>query len=323
MKENKFIKFITSKYLILTVQLISTIVFTYFIFKLDLVPLKYLTPIMIILGVLIIIFFLIMLSGQKKQKEGLRSKRSIITKIISLLVSILLMMGTTYTIRGNDFFENVSDAKNQKYLISVITMKKNDITKLSQLDGKKFGVSYQHDTTTIAKAISDMEEEIGEQELTKFDDYSTLADALYNDEVDAIVVGQEYKSMLEANHESFDDDTKIIKSYEYDAKLHVTTKQTDVTEKAFTVYVTGIDTYGSVNTVARSDVNLIVTVNPKSKQILMTSIPRDCEIKLNKNGKMDKLTHTGIYGTSETISTIEDFLDVQINYFAPVRFCKN
>ena len=287
MKENEFIKFITSKYLILTVQLISTIVFTYFIFKLDLVPLKYLTPIMIILGVLIIIFFLIMLSGQKKQKEGLRSKRSIITKIISLLVSILLMMGTTYTIRGNDFFENVSDAKNQKYLISVITMKKNDITKLSQLDGKKFGVSYQHDTTTIAKAISDMEEEIGEQELTKFDDYSTLADALYNDEVDAIVVGQEYKSMLEANHESFDDDTKIIKSYEYDAKLHVTTKQTDVTEKAFTVYVTGIDTYGSVNTVARSDVNLIVTVNPKSKQILMTSIPRDCEIKLNKNGKMN------------------------------------
>lgn len=320
MKENKFIKFITSKYLILTVQLISTIVFTYFIFKLDLVPLKYLTPIMIILGVLIIIFFLIMLSGQKKQKEGLRSKRSIITKIISLLVSILLMMGTTYTIRGNDFFENVSDAKNQKYLISVITMKKNDITKLSQLDGKKFGVSYQHDTTTIAKAISDMEEEIGEQELTKFDDYSTLADALYNDEVDAIVVGQEYKSMLEAKHESFDDDTKIIKSYEYDAKLHVTTKQTDVTEKAFTVYVTGIDTYGSVNTVARSDVNLIVTVNPKSKQILMTSIPRDCEIKLNKNGKMDKLTHTGIYGTSETISTIEDFLDVQINYFARTNF---
>ena len=84
--------------------------------------------------------------------------------------------------------------------------------------------------------------------------------------------------------------------------------------------MTGIDTYGSVNTVARSDVNLIVTVNPKSKQILMTSIPRDCEIKLNKNGKMDKLTHTGIYGTSETISTIEDFLDVQINYFARTNF---
>ena len=320
MKENKFIKFITSKYLILTVQLIATAIFIYFIFKLDLVPVKYLAPATIVPCLLIIIFFFIMRSGQKRQKQGLHSKRSIITKIISLIMSIVLMIGTTYIIRSNNFLDNVSDAKTQKYLISVITIKKSEANKLSDLDGKKFGVSYQNDSTTIAKAISDMEDEIGEQESTKYDDYSSLADALYNDEVDAIIVGQEYKSMLEANHESFDDDTKIIKSYEYDAKLSVTTKNTDVTEKPFTVYVTGIDTYGSVNTVARSDVNLIVTVNPKSKQILMTSIPRDCEIELNKNGKMDKLTHTGIYGTSETISTIEDFLDVQINYFARTNF---
>ena len=147
-----------------------------------------------------------------------------------------------------------------------------------------------------------------------------LADALYESKVDAIVVGQEYKSMLEANHENFDNETKVIKSYEYDAKLSVTTKQTDVTESPFNVYVTGIDTYGSVNTVSRSDVNLIVTVNPKTKQILMTSIPRDCEIELDRNGKMDKLTHTGIYGTSETINTIENFLDMQINYYARTNF---
>ena len=320
MKENKFIKFIISKYLILTVQLIATAIFIYFIFKLDLVPIKYLAPVTIVPCLLIIIFFFIMRSGQKRQKQGLHSKRLIITKIISLIMSIILMIGTAYAIRSNNFLDNVSDAKTQKYLISVITMKNNEANKLSDLDGKNFGVSYQNDSTTIAKAISDMEDEIGEQELTKYDDYSSLADALYNDKVDAIIVGQEYKSMLEANHESFDDDTKIIKSYEYDAKLSVTTKKTDVTEKPFTVYVTGIDTYGSVNTVARSDVNLIVTVNPKTKQILMTSIPRDCEIELNKNGEMDKLTHTGIYGTSETISTIEDFLDVQINYFARTNF---
>ena len=100
----------------------------------------------------------------------------------------------------------------------------------------------------------------------------------------------------------------------------VTTAVTDVTEKPFNVYVTGIDTYGSVSTVSRSDVNLIVTVNPKTKQILMTSIPRDCEIELHKNGKMDKLTHTGIYGVEETISTIEDFLDLDVNYYARTNF---
>ena len=321
MKDNKFIKFITSKYLILAVQLFATALFTYLIFQLDLVPLKYLIPATGALGLLIIIFFFIMRSGQKKINQGLKSKRSIVTKIISLLMSILLMFASSYVVRGNDFFNTVTKATTQKYLVSVITMKNNSATKLSDLDGKKFGVSYQHDTTTITKAIADMGNDLGEQEdMVKYDDYSGLADALYKGEVDAIIVGQEYKSMLEANHDSFDDETKIIKSYEYESKLSVTTKQTNVTENPFTIYVTGIDTYGSVSTVARSDVNLIVTVNPKTKQILMTSIPRDCEIQLHKNGKMDKLTHTGIYGTSETISTIEDFLDVEINYFARTNF---
>ena len=52
----------------------------------------------------------------------------------------------------------------------------------------------------------------------------------------------------------------------------------------------------------------------------MTSIPRDCEIELHSNGKLDKLTHTGNYGTSETINTIQDLLDMNINYFVRTNF---
>lgn len=155
------------------------------------------------------------------------------------------------------------------------------------------------DSTTLTTALADMEDEIGEQEYQKYDNYIELADALYSGEVDCIVAGEQYRSMLQVNHEAFNDETKVITSYTYDAKLEVTTKKTDVTEKPFSVYVTGIDVYGSLKTVSRSDVNLIVTVNPKTKQILMTSIPRDCEIELHSNGKLDKLTHTGNYGTSE------------------------
>lgn len=165
-----------------------------------------------------------------------------------------------------------------------------------------------------------MEDEIGQQEYTKYDAYIQLADALYNKEVDCIVVGEQFRSQLQVNHENFDNETKIITSYSYDAKLEVTTKKTDVTEKPFSVYVTGIDVYGSLNTVSRSDVNLIVTVNPKTKQILMTSIPRDCEINLHSNGELDKLTHTGNYGTAETINTIQDLLDMEINYFVRTNF---
>ena len=66
--------------------------------------------------------------------------------------------------------------------------------------------------------------------------------------------------------------------------MEVTTKQTDVTENAFQFMLQEL-MFMELKTVSRSDVNLIVTVNPKTKQILMTSIPRDCQINLHKNGK--------------------------------------
>lgn len=319
MKDNKFLKFLTSKYVVLGIQLIVSIAVIYFAFELNLVPAKYLAAIIAILLILISGFFGIIYSGERKEKKGSTSKRSIITKIISLLISIVLVIGCTMLTRSDRFIEKVSNATGQQYVVSVIALKNGNVTK-KNLDGKKFGVTYEKDSTTLTTALADMEEEFGEQEYQKFDNYVELADALYNGEVDCIVAGEEYRSMLQVNHEAFNDETKVIASYTYDAKLEVTTKKTDVTEKPFSVYVTGIDVYGSLKTVSRSDVNLIVTVNPKTKQILMTSIPRDCEIELHSNGKLDKLTHTGNYGTSETINTIQDLLDMDINYFVRTNF---
>ena len=261
-------------------------------------------------------------TGKKKIVEGKTSKRTIISKVLSLIVSIVLVIGSTFAARGNTFLNNVQTTT-QKYAINVIVLKDGDYgtASLDDLKGVNFGRSYEKEKATLNKALAQMEETIDTQKYTTYDTYSQLADALYNKEVDAIVVGTQYKSMLELNHEGFDEETRIVKTYEFDKKAKsVTTAVTDVTEKPFNVYVTGIDTYGSVSTVSRSDVNLIVTVNPKTKQILMTSIPRDCEIELHKNGKMDKLTHTGIYGVEETISTIEDFLDLDVNYYARTNF---
>ena len=299
MRNNKFLRFLTSKYFILGIQLIISITVVYFIFKLNLVPTKYLIGIIAGLLILLCGFFGIIYSGEKKDPV---SKRSGITKVISLLISIVLVIGCTMISRGDRFIDKVSDATGQQYVISVIALKDSDITKKT-LSGKKFGVTYEKDSTTLTTALADMEDEIGEQEYQKYDNYIELADALYSGEVDCIVAGEQYRSMLQVNHEAFNDETKVITSYTYDAKLEVTTKKTDVTEKPFSVYV-----------------NLIVTVNPKTKQILMTSIPRDCEIELHSNGKLDKLTHTGNFGTSETINTIQDLLDMDINYFVRTNF---
>lgn len=95
-----------------------------------------------------------------------------------------------------------------------------------------------------------------------------------------------------------------------------------VTQKPFNVYITGYDFDGNIDEEERrSDVNMIVTVNPKNHRILMTSIPRDYEINLvDHDMAKDKLTHTGIYGVSTGISSLEDLIGVKINYYLKVNF---
>ena len=95
-----------------------------------------------------------------------------------------------------------------------------------------------------------------------------------------------------------------------------------VTEEPFNIYVTGIDQWESEKglDLERSDVNMIITVNPVTKKVLLTSIPRDSYVKLHTAQQMDKLTHTGIYGVDETIYTVEDWLGIDLNYYLKMNF---
>ena len=96
----------------------------------------------------------------------------------------------------------------------------------------------------------------------------------------------------------------------------------DVTKDAFNIYITGIDQWNKEKgmDLERSDVNMILTVCPKTRTILMTSIPRDAYVPLHRTGTMDKLTHTGIYGVDETLNTVEDWMGIKLNYYVKANF---
>lgn len=95
-----------------------------------------------------------------------------------------------------------------------------------------------------------------------------------------------------------------------------------VTEKPFNIYISGMDYRGDIDaTKGRSDVNMIVTVNPKTHRILLTSFPRDYEIRLVDHGyATDKLTHTGLYGVKTGESSLTDLTGIKINYYVKVNF---
>lgn len=106
------------------------------------------------------------------------------------------------------------------------------------------------------------------------------------------------------------------------ADAESTSSGVDLKNDSYNVYFTGIDQWDSEKgkDLERSDVNMIATVNPVTKKILLTSIPRDAYVPLASSGDMDKLTHTGIYGVDETINTVEKWLDIDLNYYVKVNF---
>ena len=130
-----------------------------------------------------------------------------------------------------------------------------------------------------------------------------------------------YKDIISEMIENFDNSIKIIYTIELKSESDIETTDKNVTKEPFSIYISGIDIYGDISSVSRSDVNMIATVNPVTHTILLTSIPRDYYVQLHgTTGSKDKLTHAGLYGINMSIETIEDLLDEEIDYYVRVNF---
>ena len=96
----------------------------------------------------------------------------------------------------------------------------------------------------------------------------------------------------------------------------------DVSKEPFSVYISGIDVYGEITAESRSDVNIIATVNPNTKEVLLTTTPRDYYVEIPgvSNGYKDKLTHAGTYGVASSVATLEQLYEVEIPFYVRVNF---
>lgn len=320
-KKRNFINRLLSRKILLMIQMAVSVVFLAYVYILKMLPIKFY---LILVGIIIVLLFfttLFMKSGLKKKKREGKYLRLIVSKLTCLLLSVLLAFVTVMIARGNSFINNITSSFTQTRVISVYVLKDSDYTSLDDLKGVEIGIQTDKDNSTIMSALSQIEDEMKEEIETKdFGDYAKLGDAIIDGDVEAIVADQAYMALLEANHEGIDESLRSVYKIETEEKIKSVTDEADITSQPFIVYVTGIDTYGSVSTISRTDVNLLLCVNPNYRQILMVSIPRDTFVTLHSKGKKDKLTHSAMYGIDETITTIEDFLDLNVNYYAKTNF---
>lgn len=298
---------------ILGIQGIATLTFAFFLFRLNILPM----PIMLLVAViLLILFLLVMLSFMKKKKS-----KKIMTKVTSCILSILLFLGSFYLFRTGDALGQILGSDYQTHSVLVYVMKDSSYQVLQDLEGKDFGIVAKVDKENTDKTVAKINEELdSDAHLVTFDSFQEMTEALYQGDIDAMIMNEAFTAITMQYKETFQDDTRVIFSSEISEQIAQRDREVNVTKDTFTVYISGIDTYGPVSTVSRSDVNILMTINPKTHQILLTNIPRDYYVTLHTYQALDKLTHAGIYGVEESMATLEDLLDIDIDFYLRVNF---
>ena len=150
-----------------------------------------------------------------------------------------------------------------------------------------------------------------------------MADALYDDEIQAMILNEGYISLLteQEDYSDFSSHTKII--YEYVTEHEITSIKPSgsITKQPFVVYCSGSDERDSdINAKSRSDVNILAVVNPSTHKILLVNIPRDYYLPLAFNGEMDKLTHAGMYGVQESMAVLDNLYGTKTSYYGRINF---
>lgn len=249
----------------------------------------------------------------------LKRKAKIFTMIL-LLVSVFV---SSISLIGVHQFVSLANQLNatsnySSYSISVAVLADSEIGNVSELSSVT--APTKTDAENIKKLLDDIKTSQS-KDLTVEESASYLAayKSLLAGETKAIVLNSVFENLIE---QEYPDHAKKIKKI-YTKELTKTVEAPKVSQnKAFNIYISGIDTYGPISSVSRSDVNIIMTVNQETKKILLTTTPRDAYVPIadGGNNQNDKLTHAGIYGVDASIHTLENLYGIDLNYYARLNF---
>ena len=247
-------------------------------------------------------------------------------KIAKVFTLLLLIFGITLGsigVFGIQQFVSVTSKLNEtaavsNYTMSIAVLKDSEIESVSQLDS--VAAPIDNDQENVQKLIDDIKK--NQQKtltVTSIESYLESYKQLQSGEVKAIVLNEAFENIIESEYPNHADTIKKI--YIMGVKKKVKGPKASK-GNGMTIYVSGIDTYGPINSVSRSDVNILMTVNTDTKEVLLTTTPRDSYVPIadGGNNQYDKLTHAGIYGVDASIHTLENLYDIDINYYARLNF---
>ncbi|MGT2755612.1 LCP family protein [Streptococcus ovuberis] len=208
-------------------------------------------------------------------------------------------------------------------VMSVVVPVDSEISELSQVSTVL--AATDNDASNIEQLLAQVKSEKSLDLLTKpVASYQEAYEKLLAGDEKAMILNSAYGGLLETVYPDYAEKLKTL--YTYTVKKEVPKEEAAAKpisqSDSFNIYVSGIDTYGPITSVSRSDVNIIMTVNRTTNQIVLTTTPRDSYVPIagGGNNQYDKLTHSGIYGIESSIATLENLYDIDISYYARINF---
>ena len=313
-------------------MIVSLALLIFQIIKLNLLPAKLIILVSLVMVILCLIILLILHFKAKKFLPRL------LAGFIALCMCVGLAYGNYFIYKTDNTFDVVTSLADSKATTtSIVVLKSSSIKKESNLKGKKIGTILDMDKKPTKRMLDDLNKDNIKYTTKDYSNLDELMEAFYSNKVDAICLNEKYRDILHETQAyfTFQTDTRIVHQNIHYTKVEKNDNPSDpvndISKDAFTVLVSGNDSYGTLqDSNTRSDANLLLTVNPKTGTILMTSIPRDYYVELVcpsddgelacPEGSYDKLTHSGLMGIKSTEKTIEKALGIKINYNVRINF---
>ena len=291
----------------------------------------------IVMGVIVLNDLRLILKARKyikgKMKKNKKPKKKLL--IFTLLVYSIIFGFISYYILDIYGMINGVNKTNVTYTSYLITMSNNKASGIKDIKNMKLGIlddKKSPDGYIVPQLIIKENKLQDDNEIVDYDDYNSMITDLYAGTVDGLFITSNYVSMFNSipEYENIETDTKIIAKKSKSMKkaetssIETASSGKSVTEP-FTILLMGIDSTDEVltkNAIANGDTLILITFNPKTLNATMLSIPRDSYVPISCwSGKPEnKITHAAAYGNDCMINTIQDYFDVNIDYYAKINF---
>ena len=304
--------------IIVLLYLGSTSIFSYSLIKLSGIETFYRYLSIIILFLL----FIWILIGNYNNVIKRKKTKFILSMIISLIISLILIFGSYVINILYGSIDNLTEDKKVIYTSYLITLKDKDLDK----DSKLGMIKDTNDIEGNVLALKIIDKYKLKNDIVYFDNYTQLLDSLYKGETTGIFVSSNYITLFSNNYPELKNETEV--KYKYSKKMankYLKLSNNKKLTEPFTMLLMGVDTESSEGVKANSSFNgdtlMLIAFNPKTLNATVFSIPRDLYVPIScRNNNPNKINSSAAGGTSCVIDTIENLVDIEIDYYAKINF---